>query len=726
VSAALPYADDVEYLHDELRRLDLLVLRRLTALPRDGEPDPQTQLARTVYVTREEVERLLAAPARPGRAGDGEAAAALDHLAAEIAQRVDASKRDGVRLGLPTLAVLFGLSPFERLALLVCLAPELRRTYDRVYAYLQDDLTRRLPSIDLALDLLCADEGERWRMRSAFAESSTLRRAGLVDVVDDAQSPSGSSGLARFLRLDPRIRGMLVGDGAVDPRLVGVAGPHPAVADDDEGSGVDPAAAEQLERLLRQRVSTPDDGRPLVVELSGPGGAGGVELAAGLCGRLGVPVLELDARALLHAPGRDAHPPTLVRAAVRESLLQQAALVVRDADLLADPAAEATLSALATGVADFGWLVVLAGAAPWPQPERFATAVVVPLRVQPPTGDRAVAAWRARLARHGHTAAALAPVLADRYDLTRERIRRAVDTAAALAGMRAEPEPTLDDVVAACRAQARGAVGDLAVKVEPERGWADLVLPDDRVAQLRELCDQIRFSRLVLDGWGFGGTRGRARRAGVTALFSGPPGTGKTLAAEVIAGAVGLDLFAVDLSSVVSKYIGETEKNLARVFDEAAACNAMLFFDEADALFGRRTEVTDAHDRYANIETGYLLQRIEQHPGVVLLATNLRQNLDDAFTRRLRFLVDFPFPDEADRQRIWRAHVPARAPIGDDVDFAYLARVFSLAGGNIRNVMLAAAFLAAADGGVIGQPHLLHGTRREFDKVGKIWTGGAV
>jgi SpoVK/Ycf46/Vps4 family AAA+-type ATPase len=178
----------------------------------------------------------------------------------------------------------------------------------------------------------------------------------------------------------------------------------------------------------------------------------------------------------------------------------------------------------------------------------------------------------------------------------------------------------------------------------------------------------------------------------------------------------------VDLAGVVSKYIGETERNLARVFDEAQNCHAILFFDEADALFGKRSEVSDAHDRYANIEISYLLQRMEDFDGVVVLATNLRQNLDEAFTRRIRFLVDFPFPDTPHREQIWRTHLPASAPLADDIDCAELARLFPVSGGGIKNVVLNAAFLAADEGEPIAARHLLHGLRREFEKVGKVWT----
>jgi SpoVK/Ycf46/Vps4 family AAA+-type ATPase len=204
-------------------------------------------------------------------------------------------------------------------------------------------------------------------------------------------------------------------------------------------------------------------------------------------------------------------------------------------------------------------------------------------------------------------------------------------------------------------------------------------------------------------------------------LFSGPPGTGKTMAAEVMAHELQLDLYKIDLSGVVSKYIGETEKNLAGIFNEAETANAILFFDEADALFGKRTEVTDAHDRYANIETSFLLQKMEEYEGVVILATNFLKNMDEAFMRRIRFILEFPFPDEESRFRIWKTHFPEEAPLSPEIDYEFLAKKLQVAGGNIRNIVLNAAFIAARNGGIIEMNHILSGAKREFEKIGKLW-----
>ena len=271
------------------------------------------------------------------------------------------------------------------------------------------------------------------------------------------------------------------------------------------------------------------------------------------------------------------------------------------------------------------------------------------------------------------------------------------------------------DIDAAVRRLAAGRIDRLARRVRPERTWDDLVLPADQLAQLKELAARYRNRATVYGGWGFR----PAPSAGVVALFAGPSGTGKTLAAEILAGDLALELYKLDLAAVVSKYIGETEKNLDQVFDAAAAGNVVLFFDEADALFGKRTEVSDAHDRYANLETAYLLQRLESYDGVVVMATNLSKNIDTAFLRRLHAMVEFPVPEEAERHRLWERNLMPGAPV-NDVDLDFLAHQFTLTGGSIRNAALTAAFLAAEAGTPITMATLVLGLSREFQKLGRL------
>ncbi|MGK5110664.1 AAA family ATPase [Geodermatophilus sp. CPCC 205506] len=716
------YADDLEHLADELRRLDLRI--RLRAAELRARLHPESQLDRPVYISDEEVDRLLRSDEGPVvRALDGGAGpsapaqrSALAELSARIDGRVRRSTADGVPLRLPRLRRAFALSDLDVQTVLVCLAPELRRKYDRLYAYLQDDITRQRPSVDLVLELLCPDEAERWRARARFAEGAPLRRSGLLEVVADPASPSGSSGLARFLRLDPRILGFLLGDDALDARLDGRARLYPPASDQD-APDVLPDVLTRLQAMVEARLRDPG-GRPAVVHLHGPAGAGKQTLARYVCGRLGVGLLAVDVDAVVAEPADEA--VALLRLALREGLLQDAVVYLGGVDPLQEASGRPVVRALADTLAECRRMVISAGRTPW-YDAADDPGLVSPVEVPETPAPVRAAVWRRELAGRTPRARDWAGDLATRYRLTPGRIRAAVLAAAEEATIRGEgPALTLDDLTRACRRQSSHRVAELASTVEPCYGWDDLVLPDDRTTLLREICDQVRHHQRVYEDWGF--RRRLGHGTSLSVLFSGPPGTGKTMAAQVLAGDLGLDLYRIDLSRVVSKYIGETEKNLARVFAEAETSNAILFFDEADALFGKRTEVADAHDRYANIETSYLLQRMEDYAGVVVLATNLRQNLDDAFARRIRFLVDFPFPDERSRQLMWRKHLPPDAPVAPDVDWELLARSFPVTGGSIKNIVLNAAFLAAADGGPIRPQHLLQGTRREFDKVGKVWS----
>ena len=714
-----PYRDNAEHLADELRLLDLLIRHRLATADRRNEAVPHEQAARTVYITRQEVDWLLGASTDvAGGPGDGTAdSTAPDLLDAEIEGRIRDSVAEGVHLSLPLLGRLFGLSAGELRAVVVCLAPELRRKYDRLYAYLQDDITRKRPSVDLVLELLCPAEAQRWAARRWFADAAPLLRAGIVRRVDDPQSPSGSTGLAQFLALDQRICEFLLGVNGLDARLVGRSRWYPP-GQADRPAAVDGLGVDALVRLAEDRLR-PDnpDRRLLVLALHGPAGAGKRELARQVCGRLGVPLLSLDAQALAQ---QGAEAADVLRIALREGLLQSAAVHLGAADVLLEDGAHPLVAALETAAAEFGWLVFLTGELAWTGEPRLAGALVHPVAVMLPDVPRSTEIWRRVLAGRTPDPQSWATELAARFRLAPGRIGAAAELADNERVMRAQRDLTLAGVSAACRQQSSRKLGGLAVRLAPRCDWDDLILPADRVAHLRDICAQVRYHYQVFGRWGFGAKLSHGK--GLSVLFSGPPGTGKTMAAEVVAGDADLELYKVDLSGVVSKYIGETEKNLARIFAEACTSNAILFFDEADALFGKRTEVSDAHDRYANIETSYLLQKMDEYDGVVILATNLRQNLDEAFTRRIRFVVEFPFPDADSRARIWRTLFPPQAPLASDIDATALGREYPVAGGNIKNIVLNAAFLAAADGGAIDRRHILQGTRREFEKIGKLWS----
>jgi SpoVK/Ycf46/Vps4 family AAA+-type ATPase len=720
-NSIVPYRENWEHLADELARLELIIRAHLV---RAGvsSPEPGPEPLRGLYLSEAEVQRLLQPP--PGDAAERarDLLAQAEGLGGTISHRRAASLAAGVPLRLPLLAERFGLSSWEERLLVMCLAPEVDQRYERFYAYLNDDLTRKGATAHLAFALLFEHPVDRVQARVLIASGSRLFRAGLLGFADDGQAAAGR--MVRVLRLDERIADFLLGHdylpGSIEAfaRLVPPAASHK------------PERAVRLADAIRDHMAARQPER-LLVHLSGPSGVGKRALARAVCGLLGTALLEMDFDELMGLGGAF---DSLLRLAAREALLRPAALYLDGFDRLhAAPHLPETgegrtahtepswLGATARAIEDFSWLTFLAGERPFAPTGRWRDHILLRVSLPAPDENARAALWAEALAEFG---AELPPedvdALAGRFRFTPGRMRDALRAARDAARLRPAEQTllTAGDVVRASRQQSGPLLEGLAQRVEGRYGWDDIVLPRNVLAQLRDLCAEVRHRRRVYGEWGFG--EKHARGKGVAALFSGPSGTGKTMAAEIIAGDLELDLYRIDLSVVVSKYIGETEKNLAKIFAEAERGCAVLFFDEADALFGKRSEVKDAHDRYANIEISYLLQRMEVYEGVVILATNLKKNMDEAFLRRLQYTLEFPFPDEVQRREIWRGLFPLRAPRAAEVHFDFLAGHLALAGGNIKNVVLHAAFLAAADGGVIGMPHLMRAAKREYDKIGRL------
>ncbi|MBZ0310552.1 MAG: ATP-binding protein, partial [Anaerolineae bacterium] len=400
----------------------------------------------------------------------------------------------------------------------------------------------------------------------------------------------------------------------------------------------------------------------------------------------------------------------------REAWLKDSALYFEHFDAIASvpPLFQKFMEALAE---DDG-VTMMGGTAGWPPSLSIVTDVVV-IPFAPPEFQQRRLYWQTQLSSRGiETTTDDLNALAGRFRLTPHQIEQAAVSATGLAWLRAENLPSPDDLFTAARSQFSHALDGIARKVTPVYTWENLVLPEDVLEQLREMGVRVAQQPRVMDEWGF--AKKLSQGKGISALFTGAPGTGKTMAAEVIAHTLKLDLYRIDLSGVVSKYIGETEKNLNRIFDAAENTSAILFFDEADALFGKRSEVRDSHDRYANIEISYLLQKMETYEGITILATNLRQNMDEAFLRRLAFIVHFPFPDAESRRLIWQGIYAPETPLSEDVNFGWLADTFKLCGGSIKNVALASAFLAASNGREVHRVHILHALKREYTKMGEV------
>jgi ATPase family associated with various cellular activities (AAA) len=671
-------------LHEALDRLDRMLARavdRAVAAQSGQRPDP----FRGLYVSAGDAAGWAQTP----RAAPILGVAGVEQPLAEIVDPLSV---------LGSVARTHRLSGFDIDLLLIALAPEVDLRYGRIYAFLQDDVSRRGAGVDLALTLLCATPDAKLARREHLAPDAPLLRGGLVEVVPDPDALHASL-LAGTMKVDDTVVRRLLSLGGLDPRLRTVA----TMLDPDEppGDAADPALAALVAGAFERD-------EPLRLYFSGPPTPAKRGAAHAVAAAAGAPVLAVD---LLEAAA------PVWELATREAALHGALLYLEPLDELREAEPPAGLRRLARALASYRGVVVLAGTrADAPRGEGLEGLVQIPFAV--PAHDERLTVWTAALDAEGvRIAEAEVVQLADRFRLTPDQIADAVAVARNRARMEAQPV-TVERLLAAARTRSDVAPSSLAQKIEPVHEWADLVLPDDTEAQLREMRQRVVARHQVLEEWGFG--RRHMRGKGISALFAGPSGTGKTTAAEIIAGELGLDLLKVDLSGVVSKYIGETEKNLQRVFAIAEAADAILFFDEADALFGKRSEVRDSHDRYANIEIAYLLERMERYEGIAILATNLRQNMDDAFVRRLQFIVEFPFPTEQERERIWELQFPDEADRDDDIDFASLARQFRVAGGSIRNIVLGAAFLAAAEGRPIGMRELLHATRREYHKLGRV------
>jgi hypothetical protein len=664
---------NLTYLLARAARVEARV-RSLVADRRAQDPAPDDPF-RGLYLTDEAVDRLL----------DPDIVDTVTPVAVvgDADLEADAARLEGEGhiIRLRRLAGTADLSELDVELLLIALLPDLDHRFERLYAYLNDDVTRRRASVGLALQL-AAMSPMAAAARGRLEPSRPLVARGLL-LVEDADRPF----LTRGLRVPDRVAAHLLGDDAPDPAVVPLF--------DEVVSWEDPFA-DQLARaflagidLVHLRERVPGTGSALAV----------AALAGAHRGAITV-----DLRRL--AAAQD--PLGLVALVIREATLRGAGVVAGPVEVLAQVALDAVQRLTRTGVP-----VVLFGTATWdPQ-----WSTIGPLASDVPgiTGQNRLHLWEREIGQHNAT---LDPeTLVGHLALGPTQVHRAVEAAQAWARL-ADGPMTGEDLRRGVRAQNAAGLERLARRIEPEVDWEDLVLTPSVMQGLRQVTARARHRDTVLTEWRM--RRGGGRGHGVTALFAGDSGTGKTMSAEVIARDLRLDLYTVNLATVVDKYIGETEKNLERIFAEAAGVNAVLFFDEADAIFGKRSDVRDAHDRYANIESAYLLQRLESFDGLAVLATNLRANIDDAFTRRLDAIIDFPAPTPELRRSLWLRCLAPPLPLADGLDLDFLAESFELAGGNIRSASTTAAYLAAAAGTSVTMEHVVAAVEQEYRKLGRL------
>lgn len=687
---------DSPSLHHLLGRLGVVEDRVRAAVAARRAVDPDADDAfRGLYVSDAYADRLLSGAAGGGLSDDG-----VPRLA-QVEAEADVAEAHGSEVRLRQLGRTLALDALDVEILLIALAVDLDARFEKLYGYLNDDVSRRRATIGLCLEL-CGIPAISAEARARFGEQGALVAGGIL-VVEEGERPF----LTRSLRVPDRVAGHLLGDDCVDPLLAPlIVASRGLTAADSADPGADGRGATALDVPGADSLAAAIRSGAHFLYVRDERGASARSLAhaALRLARVDGRVLSLDLR--------DTAPsavPDIVQSALREALLTDSALVLGPIEALV-PANTRAVERLAAA----GPCVILCGDSRWDP--AWSRSFPLTFEASPQTDAGRSASWAATL--NGRLAEGLDVAReTSQFRLSPEQASRAAELAALRAAAAGTPIGARD-LAEACREQNSTGLGRLARRIEPSAGWDRLILPSEQLRQLHEVANRARFRRRVLDEWGLGGSGGGKR--GISALFAGPSGTGKTMAAEVLAHELELDLYRVDLASVVDKYIGETEKNLGRIFDEAEGVSGVLLFDEADALFGRRSEVKDSHDRYANIEVAYLLQRMESFDGVAILATNLRANLDEAFTRRLDIIVDFPLPDETARRQIWQCSLSSAVPQADDIDFGKLARAFDISGGDIRNVCLAAAYTAAVEGRALGMADVLQATEREYRKLGRL------
>ena len=716
------FKDGLEHIFTELQRIELKILSGVKRTDigkdrtgKDTFPGPYTIKAENSSVTES-----LIFDAFDHSENDPEMRnilRSLVKLESDISQKKRDSQRAGVYLPLCELQRLFNLSAFDIDVILMCLLPELDPRFEKYYAYLQDDITRKMPTVNMIVRLLCVRLEDTLDAKKSFDPDAPLITNNLVHIYKSTVQNSTASA-AKFVQIDERIVDYLTERNRIDYHLQSFTHIYQPTA-----KLQDLVIPQYLMERLLKFISRNKETAPAYC-FHGTNGMGKRTTAEAICCESGMPLLHIDVKRMLAA---DIPVDQAIPLIFREGRLQNAAIYLNRSDLLFKngdtDVHNAGYDTLLSELANYPHLSFLSSENKMELMRHPRNKLLVNIEFTMPNHSARKQLWQ-RQCRDTLPIADDVDFddLANKFRLTAGQIAEALSSARSAAMWR-DPENgliTSNDLYLVCRQKSRQRLNTLTNQAVTQYNWDDIILPKDQKEQLIEICNQVKYRHVVYNDWGFG--KKLVRGEGLNVLFAGPSGTGKTMAAEIMGNELGIDVYKIDLSNIVSKYIGETEKNLDRIFREGTTANAIIFFDEADSLFGKRSEVRDSHDRYANIEISYLLQKMEDYDGVIILATNLRKNMDEAFTRRMHFAVEFPMPEEPDRYRIWASMFPEKAPLGQDLDLSFLARQFSITGGNIRNIVVASAFLAAQDGGLITMENVIRAMKREYQKMGKLCT----
>ena len=589
---------------------------------------------------------------------------------------------------LETLCIMFGLTPFERDILLLCAGIELDSNFAVLCASAHGDPNKTYPTFSLAMSAL---PDPHW---NALSPQAPLRRWRLIEV------GTGNALTISPLRIDERVMNYIVGVQHLDERLLDLVEPLYLL---DE---LVPSHWDLAKRIVSTLSNAATTSKLPAVQLVGNVIADKKAIATTAAAKLG---MELHALNACFIPVVPAELDALIRLWEREAALSGSALLLECDDV--DNTDTVRKTAINRFIECMNGPLIITSRRRWQMGQRS----IISSDVHKPSANEQYHIWKQLLATSSLKLDNVIERLVTQFSLSANAIRSACAEVSGYTSTEdGYKENRLEDVLwDTCRVQARQHMDDLAQRIDPVATWDELVLPRMQKQTLREIAVHVKQRAKVYEKWGF--ATKSSNGLGISALFAGSSGTGKTMAAEVLANELRLDLYRIDLSQVVSKYIGETEKNLRKVFDVAEEGGAILLFDEADALFGKRSEVRDSHDRYANIEVSYLLQRMEAYRGLAILTTNMKDAIDPAFLRRIRFIVQFPFPDVNQRVEIWQRICPANTPT-EGLDMQKLARL-NVAGGNIRNIAIYAAFLAAEAEEPVRMTHLMQAARAEYVKM---------
>lgn len=711
------FKTSIEHVFSELKRVDVLIQMAVEKARLIYHSNDQF---RGLYISDDEIDQCLTEPIGIPRwrynnysESNVSEMALYEDIKSNNNAITEQSKIRNIELRLDRLKEKFQLPDFDVDVILICLLAEVDLSYEKIYAYLQDDISKKQPEINLIFNLLCVSTKEVISYRNRFSQNAPLIKHRLINL-ESTPDKTDCSFLTKNLRLDSYITSFLLDFDGVDERLSDCV--HVAIASEADDIGLNQKnIISQYDNILKENINKKSS---IHFYLQGEDESEKQNFAKHLSSSNNKSLLIVNCENLLHE--NEIEFLDAIERIIRESVLQDSFLYLSNYSLFQLKDNIYRLDLIMSKLSLTNQVVFLSSNKEWES--SVTDCLVVKVEFTIPNYNHRIELWNKALSKHeGIVTETEINEIAAKFFLTGEQITKAVNMAKEHVFWSQSSKCkkiSSDELYKACRQVSSSKLVSLAQKLEPKFSLADISLPLDQTKQLLELINTIKYKSCVYERWGF--EKKFSLGKGINILFSGQSGTGKTMAAEIIANELGLDIYKINISSVFSKYIGETEKHLSKIFDDAKASNAILFFDEADSVFGKRTSVSSSNDRYANLETNFLLQKIEEYEGVVILATNLEKNIDSAFIRRINLTISFPLPDENQRKQIWQKIWPEETPLAGDIDLDFVSENFKFTGGDIKNVALAAAFLAIENDLVIENKHLIWATKRELQKMGKV------